>query len=37
MKDIEILAEYYTLGSGVEIHEIYKDLFEILQKLDNFR
>jgi hypothetical protein len=34
MKDIEILAEYFTLGSGVDIHEIYKDSFEIGQKLE---
>jgi hypothetical protein len=29
MKDIEIMAEYSALGPGVEIHEIYKDSFEI--------
>jgi hypothetical protein len=29
MKDIEILTEYFTLGPGVEIHEIYKYSFEI--------
>jgi hypothetical protein len=29
MKDIEILAEYFFLGPGVEIHEIYKYSFEI--------
>jgi hypothetical protein len=34
MKDIEILAEFSTLGPGVEIYEIFKDSFEIRQKLD---
>jgi hypothetical protein len=36
MKDIEILAEYFTLGPGVEMHEIYKYSFEICQKLDKY-